>query len=78
MAVPVLTPASVTSAIVLPATVTHSNVNSTTNPLPFGSYTSTAFVSGAVDNLIKTLKWSVIDYDEGPNKENEYGPYFQS
>lgn len=35
-------------------------------------------VEGAVDNLISTLKWAGIDYDEGPFKEGEYGPYYQS
>ena len=56
MAVPVLTPASVTSAIVLPVTGTYSNVNSTTNPLPFGIYTTAAFVSGAVDQVAYVYK----------------------
>lgn len=35
-------------------------------------------VPGAVENLIKTLKWAGIDYDEGPFKEGPYGPYVQS
>ena len=56
MSVPTLTPASTTSAIVLPITGTHSNVNSATNPLPFGIYTSAAFVSGAVDQVAYTYK----------------------
>ena len=56
MSVPTLTPASTTSAIVLPITGTHSNVNSATNPLPFGVYTSAAFVSGAVDQVAYTYK----------------------
>jgi len=56
MSAPTLTPASTTSAIVLPITGTHSNVNSETNPLPFGVYTSTAFVSGAVDQVAYTYK----------------------
>ena len=56
MAVPVLTPASQKSAIVLPVTGTHSNVNSATNPLPFGIYTSDDFVSGAVDQVAFTYK----------------------
>jgi hypothetical protein len=56
MSVPTLTPASVTSAIVLPVTGTHSNVNSATNPLPFGIYSSTPFVSGAVDQVAYTYK----------------------
>lgn len=56
MAVPVLTPASQKSAIVLPVTGTHSNVNSATNPLPFGIYTTDDFVSGAVDQVAFTYK----------------------
>jgi glutamyl-tRNA synthetase len=36
------------------------------------------FVPGAIDNLISTLKWAGIDYDEGPDKGGEYGPYLQS
>jgi hypothetical protein len=56
MSVPTLTPARTTSAIVLPITGTHSNVNSATNPLPFGIYTSHAFVSGAVDQVAYTYK----------------------
>ncbi len=56
MSVPTLTPASTTSAIVLPITGAHSSVNSATNPLPFGIYTSNAFVSGAVDQVAYTYK----------------------
>ena len=73
MAVPTLTPASTTSAIVLPVTGTHSNVNSTSNPLPFGIYTgeagsqaSTDFVSGAVDQVAyvyKKLGGDVLDIE---------------
>ncbi len=36
------------------------------------------YVEGAVDNLIETLKWSGLDYDEGPGKEGACGPYTQS
>ena len=35
-------------------------------------------VKGAVDNLIKTLKWSGIAFDEGPGINNEIGSYYQS
>ena len=73
MAVPTLTPASQTSAIILPVTGTHANVNSTTNPLPFGVYTgaagsqtSTDFVSGAVDQVAyvyKKLGGDVLDIE---------------
>jgi hypothetical protein len=73
MAVPTLTPASQTSAIRLPVTGTHANVNSSTNPLPFGIYTGTAggqtstdFVSGAVDQVAyvyKKLGGDVLDIE---------------
>jgi glutamyl-tRNA synthetase len=36
------------------------------------------YVPGAVENLISTLSWAGIDYDEGPNNGGEYGPYLQS
>ncbi len=36
------------------------------------------FVEGAVDNLISTLKWVGLDYDEGPDIGGEFGPYMQS
>lgn len=35
-------------------------------------------VEGAVDNLINTLHWSGLDYDEGPGTGGDYGPYVQS
>jgi glutamyl-tRNA synthetase len=35
-------------------------------------------VEGAVENLIETLKWSGIEYDEGPGRDGGYGPYVQS
>lgn len=66
MAAPVLTPASVTSAIVLPVTGGHGNVNSNTNPLPFGIYNTAAFVSGAVDQVAyvyKKLGGDVLDVE---------------
>ena len=73
MALPTLTPASSTSAIRLSVTGTHSNVNSTSNPLPFGIYTgaagsqnSTDFVSGAVDQVAyvyKKLGGDVLDVE---------------
>ena len=64
MALPTLTPSSTTSAIVLTVTGSHSNVDSSSNPLPFGIYTNTAptaaaynaFVSGAVDQVAHTYK----------------------
>ncbi len=36
------------------------------------------YVEGAVDNLIKTLKWAGLEYDEGPDVGGEFGPYLQS
>jgi nondiscriminating glutamyl-tRNA synthetase len=36
------------------------------------------YSEGAVENLVATLKWSGLNYDEGPGHEGKYGPYFQS
>ncbi|MGE5352154.1 MAG: glutamate--tRNA ligase [Acidobacteriota bacterium] len=36
------------------------------------------YVEGAVENLINVLKWIGLDYDEGPQKGGDYGPYMQS
>lgn len=36
------------------------------------------YVEGAVENLIDTLEWSGLIYDEGPGKDGGYGPYIQS
>lgn len=42
------------------------------------------FVEGAIENLLRTLAWAELDYDEGPNPENltqfkgPNGPYIQS
>jgi glutamyl-tRNA synthetase len=38
----------------------------------------TRYVEGAVENLLSTLNWSGLDFDESPNKEGNYGPYLQS
>lgn len=35
-------------------------------------------VAGAVENLIETLKWAGLNYDEGPDIGGPYGPYIQS
>ncbi|RPI01861.1 MAG: glutamate--tRNA ligase [Ignavibacteriae bacterium] len=35
-------------------------------------------VEGAVENLIETLKWAGIEYDEGPDRGGSAGPYIQS
>lgn len=36
------------------------------------------YVEGAIENLISTLKWAGLEYDEGPGRDGEYGPYVQS
>jgi len=33
---------------------------------------------GAVENLLSTLSWAGLNYDEGPVIEGPFGPYFQS
>ncbi|MDA3814198.1 MAG: glutamate--tRNA ligase [Candidatus Cloacimonetes bacterium] len=38
----------------------------------------TRYVNGAVKNLLETLESMGLEYDEGPEKGGEYGPYFQS
>lgn len=38
----------------------------------------TRYVEGATENLIKYLEWAGIEFDEGPHKGGNYGPYFQS
>ena len=38
----------------------------------------TRYVHGAVENLLDTLKAMELGYDEGPEKEGDSGPYFQS
>jgi glutamyl-tRNA synthetase len=35
-------------------------------------------VEGAVENLIQTLHWAGVEYDEGPDKDGGFGPYIQS
>lgn len=36
------------------------------------------YVDGALENLLKTLKDCGLEYDEGPDKEGQVGPYTQS
>ena len=36
------------------------------------------YVEGAVENLIATLNWAGLDFDEGPVKDGGLGPYMQS
>lgn len=38
----------------------------------------TRYVQGAVENMIKVLAWAGLDYDEGPEKGGDFGPYYQS
>ncbi len=35
-------------------------------------------VEGAMENLIDTLHWAGVEFDEGPGKEGSFGPYIQS
>ena len=36
------------------------------------------YVEGAVEKLIDSLNWVGLEYDEGPDKDGGFGPYFQS
>ncbi|MCF8241516.1 MAG: glutamate--tRNA ligase [Melioribacteraceae bacterium] len=36
------------------------------------------FVEGAVENLIDTLNWVGLEFDEGPKTGGDFGPYLQS
>ncbi len=36
------------------------------------------YVEGAEEDIIQSLKWAGLDYDEGPGKEGKAGPYRQS
>ncbi len=36
------------------------------------------YVEGAVQDFIQVFGWSGIEYDEGPNKDGGFGPYYQS
>ncbi len=36
------------------------------------------FVEGSTDMILNTLEWLGLDWDEGPRKGGEYGPYVQS
>lgn len=38
----------------------------------------TRYVPGSVDGIRKSLEWAGLNYDFGPGKEGEHGPYFQS
>jgi hypothetical protein len=73
MAFPTLTPTSETSAIVLPVTGTTGDVASS---LPFGIYTTDAFISGAVDQVAYTFRklgGDILDLEI--KAENVYANY---
>jgi hypothetical protein len=73
MAFPTLTPTSTQSAIVLPVTGTHDDVLSS---LPFGMYTDSSFISGAVDQVAYTyrkLGGDILDLEI--KAENVYANY---
>jgi glutamyl-tRNA synthetase len=36
------------------------------------------YTEGAVENLLDTLKWTGLSYDEGPDMDGDAGPYYQS
>jgi len=36
------------------------------------------FVEGAEEDIIRSLRWAGLDYDEGPGKEGPFSPYRQS
>lgn len=38
----------------------------------------TRYVEGAVENLTNTLGWAGLEFDEGPGKGGNFGPYIQS
>jgi len=77
MALPTLTPASSTSAIILPVTGTHANV---TGACPIGTYTgSVAFITGAVAQVAYTYKklgGDVLDIEL--TEKNVYANYEES
>lgn len=38
----------------------------------------TRYVEGAVEGIMEALRWLGLDWDEGPDRDGEYGPYIQS
>ena len=36
------------------------------------------YVEGAVENLLEAMKWSGLEFDEGPQQGGGFGPYYQS
>ena len=83
MSVPVLTPSSNSSKVILPITGTPDNVNAASNPLPFGFYMQgpdhQAFASGASDQVgfvYKKLGGDVLDIEL--TQFNVYAAYEES
>ncbi|MBI4215300.1 MAG: glutamate--tRNA ligase, partial [Parcubacteria group bacterium] len=35
-------------------------------------------VKGALENIMDSLRWAGLEWDEGPDKGGHYGPYVQS
>ena len=35
-------------------------------------------VKGSTEDLLKSLRWLGLEWDEGPGVEGNYGPYYQS
>ena len=35
-------------------------------------------VKDSIDNIIEALKWSGVEFDEGPHTDGNLGPYIQS
>src|ERR1700733_1401293 len=38
----------------------------------------TRYVEGSVENLLSTMEWAGITFDEGPMEGGQFGPYIQS
>ncbi|MGE0059127.1 MAG: glutamate--tRNA ligase [Dehalococcoidia bacterium] len=38
----------------------------------------TRYVEGAVEGIMEAMRWLGLDWDEGPDKDGDYGPYIQS
>ncbi len=52
--------------------------NNGVNVLRIEDTDRTRLVEGAVENLLRTMEWAGISFDEGPTQGGEYGPYVQS
>jgi glutamyl-tRNA synthetase len=38
----------------------------------------TRYVEGAVEGIMEAMRWLGLDWDEGPDRDGDYGPYIQS